>query len=74
LAEIPGQAGEEVRLGQRQIYLHYGDGGQIETRDPGGGRHRPQPEHHRQVDSVGWISSIAGVFFAGSVEAGPITE
>jgi uncharacterized protein (DUF1697 family) len=26
LAEISGQAGEEVRLGQREIYVHYGDG------------------------------------------------
>jgi hypothetical protein len=26
LAEIPGQAGEEVRLGQREIYVHYGGG------------------------------------------------
>ena len=26
LAEITGQAGEEVRLGKREIYVHYGDG------------------------------------------------
>jgi uncharacterized protein (DUF1697 family) len=26
LAEISGQAGEEVRLGKREIYVHYGDG------------------------------------------------
>jgi uncharacterized protein (DUF1697 family) len=26
LAEISGQAGEEVRLGNREIYVHYGDG------------------------------------------------
>lgn len=26
LAEIAGQAGEEVRLGKREIYVHYGDG------------------------------------------------
>jgi uncharacterized protein (DUF1697 family) len=26
LAEIAGQAGEEVRLGKREVYVHYGDG------------------------------------------------
>jgi uncharacterized protein (DUF1697 family) len=26
LAEITGQAGEEVRLGKREVYVHYGDG------------------------------------------------
>ena len=26
LAEITGQAGEEVRLGKREIYVHYRDG------------------------------------------------
>ncbi len=26
LAEISGQAGEEVRLGKREIYVHYGEG------------------------------------------------
>jgi uncharacterized protein (DUF1697 family) len=26
LAEITGQASEEVRLGQREVYVHYGDG------------------------------------------------
>ena len=26
LAEISGRAGEEVRLGNREIYVHYGDG------------------------------------------------
>ena len=26
LAQITGQAGEEVRLGKREVYIHYGDG------------------------------------------------
>jgi uncharacterized protein (DUF1697 family) len=26
LAEITGRAGEEVRLGKREVYVHYGDG------------------------------------------------
>jgi uncharacterized protein (DUF1697 family) len=26
LTEITGQAGEEVRLGKREVYVHYGDG------------------------------------------------
>ena len=49
LAAVRGQKDEEIKLGKREIYVHYGEGmGTIEARHPRReDRHRAQHEYGR---------------------------
>ena len=51
LGSISGQKGEQMALGEREIYVHYGDGmADFEAENPcGEGGHGPQSQHCRQA-------------------------
>ena len=56
LAEISGQAGEEVRLGRREIYVHYGDGmGKSKLRIPAAADGTA-----RNMNTIAKLTALAG--------------
>ena len=56
LAEITGQAGEEVRLGKREIYVHYRDGiGKSKLRIPAAGDGTA-----RNMNTIAKLTALAG--------------
>jgi uncharacterized protein (DUF1697 family) len=56
LAEIAGQAGEEVRLGQREIYVHYPTGiGKSKLRIPAAADGTA-----RNMNTIAKLTALAG--------------